>query len=67
MMSDAIGKDAGVSKEAPREDTASRPREKPKQAGYPLHCRGGASWVEKNWYGHSLSLGPTSTGQDRRS
>jgi len=65
-MDGAIGKDADVSKEAPREDAASPRREKTKQAGYPLHCRGGASWVEKNWYGHSLSLGSTSLDQNRR-
>jgi hypothetical protein len=65
-MSDAIGKEAGVSKDVPREDPSSQHWEKTKQAGYPTHCRGGASWVEKNWYGHSLSLGSTSIDLNRR-
>jgi|GEM_PF-6076081 hypothetical protein len=65
-MSDAIGKHAGASEEVPREDLSSQHREKTKQAGYPTRCRGGASWVEKNSYGHSLSLGSTSMDQNRR-
>ena len=67
IVSDANGENAGVDKEGPREQPASRHQEKANQGSYPLHCRGGASWVEKNWYGISLNLGPTFNTQDRRS